>query len=1065
MATCLLDKMKLQSNVDRVKVIWIIGILLIQTSSLKSQNQEVPTQLPNRLSGAAIALPNDPVVKALALDATLRSIAYVTEDWLIAVGDRGTILSTRDAGRSWQLVTSPTSVNLQDVQFVGQTGLAVGGWIGKESGISYAAILKSTDGGSTWEILPAERLPRLTGLMIRPDRLLCWGDYSPELRSSVFQSLDGGLSWQSTAADLGLVTAAAVSASGKLAVVSGHGQIAIEPQAIRQQVSKTTESLQAVTEVGAGWLVAGQNGRLIHSPDGQVWSDVRLPIDDTARQLCCWNTMARQGSHVWIGGSPGSLLLHSADEGVTWQVLPTGQNQNLNKICFVDHQRGWAVGSAGIILATRDGGQSWYHLRRQPSRCSLLTIAESPESTAWLALASTIWDERRCCASVSLTSQSPLIASRSSTSQPVMTAQAATQLGAAEHELCDISQGDLDAAVLRLALRIACWRPDVVLTFNNKSSGNSSSNVDRTTVMAAVSLANDDRFSSLVSSLHVDPWRVGKLVSEMSSAPAPTTAASSGKTQYSEQSQRVLRETGMALWDTLLGLPIQDQLQSQQLNMRTLWSASQNRSSQTKLLGGVADYPETRLVSQLRSMGNYQLVMGRAHRERIADQLILNRQELQQSERWQSECRFYCQSLPARETNEAIQRLVDGLLQHQQWQRGIWVLEQAITANPQEDLAYWANLQLFQLSGSLELAHWMRSDKALSVSKTPTTNPKSLERSGSGHVTTAIYEDDRTSSPFVEASESKPSRLPVRNSRSEVVVASAEQPLENLPELHPDNQQDPTNALLTSQRWLKQAESVFRRYPKLRSQPSVIMQLASHLNHANHPVSHQSVLSELADQPELNGWCQAARQEIGWLQGHRNQLPWLASATIAQTAPELDGQLAEPVWQTNKLIQLSGSQPSAFIDTEIRFAYDNDFLYLGIWCAREENQQPLASAKQPTHDADLRVLDHIELTLDIDRDYVTAYQFAVAENGLTSDRCMNLVGFNPKWYRCVANSNTHWCAEIAIPLDSLTSEIPPSGDAWAISVRRVQPGSKPNNWPTKFDQGQASSPSGLLIFE
>jgi photosystem II stability/assembly factor-like uncharacterized protein len=1058
--------MKPQLHNLPVQVLWITGLLLCQASHLSAQNPAVQAQTANHSSGGTIALPNDPVVKALAQDATLRSIAYVTEDRLVAVGDRGTILSTHDAGRNWQLVASPTSVNLQDVQFVGQTGLAVGGWIGKESGISCAAILKSNDGGNTWEILTAERLPRLTGLMIQPDRWLCWGDYSPELRSSVFQSRDGGLSWQSAAGGLSQVNGATTSAAGQLAVVNGRGQMAIEPKSIPQQVSSRHEPLRAITAIGAGWLAAGHNGRLVHSLDGWLWSDVMLPIDRTARQFCCWNTIARHGEHIWVGGSPGSLILHSADKGVSWQVLPTGQNHNLNKLVFVDHKRGWAVGAAGIILATRDGGRSWYHQRHQPGRCALLTIAQSPESTAWLGLASTIWDQRRSCAAISLTSQPTYMESRSSTSRPNMATQAITQLGAAEHDLCDLSQDDLDTAIFRLALKIACWRPDVVLTFHSASGNKSISNAERTTVMAAVSLASDDRFQSMVSSLHVRPWRVGKLVTEVSTAPALSATASSGSGQYSEQAQRVMRETGLALWDTLLGLPSEDRLQAQRLNMRTLWSVSQNRSSQTDLLGGVADYPETRLTSQLKSMGNYQLVMGRAHRDRIAEQLIIDRPELQHSESWQNECRFYCQSLPVRESSDAISRLVNGLLQHQQWHRGIWVLEQAIAAYPREDLALWANLQLLQLLGSAELEHWRPADKASFETNLPTIKQASHEGSGSGQVATALYEDDRTSSPFVESSESRPTRQPSRSSGTEVVVASAQQPLEDSSKLDQDARYDPTRSTgQRSRHWLKRAESAFRQYPTLRSQPSVIMQLAAHLNNANHHVSHQSVLTELVDQPGLDGWHQAARQEMTLLQGQASQLPWLARATVTQAAPVLDGQLAEPLWQANQMIQLSGAESSAKIDPEIRWAYDNDFLYLAIWCPREDNQPSKASATQRTHDADLQLLDHVEVSLDIDRDYATAYQFAVAENGLTSDRCMNLSGYNPKWYRCVAQSDTHWCAEIAIPLESLTGEIPRAGQVWAISARRVRQGKMQQNWPQKLSSGPISSPCGLLVFE
>jgi photosystem II stability/assembly factor-like uncharacterized protein len=43
----------------------------------------------------------------------------------------------------------------------------------------------------------------------------------------------------------------------------------------------------------------------------------------------------------------------------TWQVLARATDQNLHKLSFVDDLTGWAVGDAGTILVTRDGGHHW----------------------------------------------------------------------------------------------------------------------------------------------------------------------------------------------------------------------------------------------------------------------------------------------------------------------------------------------------------------------------------------------------------------------------------------------------------------------------------------------------------------------------------------------------------------------------------------------------------------------------------------------------------------------------------------------------------------------------------
>jgi hypothetical protein len=71
--------------------------------------------------------------------------------------------------------------------------------------------------------------------------------------------------------------------------------------------------------------------------------------------------------------------LHSADGGQTWDAYDTGQPLPLRAVTFLDEYRGWAVGSLGTILATRDGGRSWAVQRRGGDRTGWLCIASQIE--------------------------------------------------------------------------------------------------------------------------------------------------------------------------------------------------------------------------------------------------------------------------------------------------------------------------------------------------------------------------------------------------------------------------------------------------------------------------------------------------------------------------------------------------------------------------------------------------------------------------------------------------------------------------------------------------------------
>jgi photosystem II stability/assembly factor-like uncharacterized protein len=54
------------------------------------------------------------------------------------------------------------------------------------------------------------------------------------------------------------------------------------------------------------------------------------------------------------------LIAISADSGLTWKTVPSGVSATLTGVSFApDSPHGWAVGHDAVILATRDGGQTW----------------------------------------------------------------------------------------------------------------------------------------------------------------------------------------------------------------------------------------------------------------------------------------------------------------------------------------------------------------------------------------------------------------------------------------------------------------------------------------------------------------------------------------------------------------------------------------------------------------------------------------------------------------------------------------------------------------------------------
>lgn len=68
--------------------------------------------------------------------------------------------------------------------------------------------------------------------------------------------------------------------------------------------------------------------------------------------------ITRAGERIISVGDRGHIL-HSSDEGQSWQLAATPTRQMLTAVHFADASHGWAVGHDAVILHSRDGGLSW----------------------------------------------------------------------------------------------------------------------------------------------------------------------------------------------------------------------------------------------------------------------------------------------------------------------------------------------------------------------------------------------------------------------------------------------------------------------------------------------------------------------------------------------------------------------------------------------------------------------------------------------------------------------------------------------------------------------------------
>ncbi len=1019
-------------------------------------------------TNASIAAPNDALVALGRNDASLNDLAVITEDRLAAVGDRGMILVSTNSGRSWEAVECPTTANLQGIQFSPLGfGLIVGGWIGGDTRSSHAVVLRTLDGGKKWSLLSTPELPRLIGVRVRNNRCIAWGDYSPTWRTSVFESEDGGLSWRGLPLSLGHATAAGIAESGQIAVVDqlGRGYVddtnATDSAGVREptpkQLAAPNRPLRSLHHTGQRWLACGAGGEFIWSNDGLQWSDVELPLSPAARRLCHWQDIEQIGNQLWICGRPGSILLHSDDQGSTWRAQRTAQTLPLSSMCFVDSNRGWATGPMGLILATRDGGQTWYAQRQKASRLGLLSVSTSASDIPWSALVAAAWDEQVATAASVFQSSEPIDQAGFMPTNNCVLMSVAPQVGLSSCETMLEPFISPEQLVEQLTVELLSWRPDVLLVnetvahrhqMPNEHNHNLSLANSAGTVLQRCAAPS----SIMTEELQLAPWRVSKLVHT-----CPSEAG-----QYTEQSSRVLRKPGIAIADCLLPLSTTDRQRAANLSMRTMWSGSQSKSASTSLLGAIAPAPETDRHVAIKNVGNYQLIMGRLARAQSLLRLAQTPTVDGTLDQWSSDLDFVLSSVPARETAPLLKQLAQQLNLALHWEKRRVVYERLMNNSHDAEAADWGRLEILQLERSEERNAWERN------ANSPTSRVRQLNKetslpSSPTTIDLATQVEPWNASPFgISIPRSQP-----LSDQSLVVPASAEIPVEA-------TRAGVTLGTRGLNTWRQFLQRTSHQSPALLMRPDNQLLLFSHGRSLAVDLpglkSGVAQLDHLLHAPQLVGWSQMAAQELAIATSRTSQLRWKIDAAASSQPPLLDGRLDDVCWNgmpSMLLKTLDDAQVDAapLPDTKLCWAYDQTYLYICISSPHLPGISPPSVVQQRGYDADLSQVDHVHLLLDSDRDYCTAIELAIAADGRTFDRCCGEAQYNPKWHVCVQSTADSWTAEVAIAFKELTTRTNLSGDAWAVSARRLHPTGVSQSWSQLRSHQPYLHASGLLIFQ
>jgi photosystem II stability/assembly factor-like uncharacterized protein len=280
---------------------------------------------------------------------------------LVAVGERGTILLSDDAGKTWRQVTTPVQVSLVAVQFVNaNTGWAVG---------NLGVVLHTTDGGETWSkqldgiqaadivakaaSTPEEQTAAQHLVNDGPDKPFLDLYFQDELNgyiigayNLIFKTTDGGKSWQSWQKHV------------------------TNPKGLH---------LYGLRPAGGTLFLVGEQGILFRSTDhGETFKPIDSPYKGSFFGL-----VASKSGQIVIYGLRGNAFW-SGNQGRTWKKIDTRLEVTFADGIELSDGSLALVSQAGDVLISHNHGQDFQLLPGQ-AHLPIAAIGQANDGSLILA--------------------------------------------------------------------------------------------------------------------------------------------------------------------------------------------------------------------------------------------------------------------------------------------------------------------------------------------------------------------------------------------------------------------------------------------------------------------------------------------------------------------------------------------------------------------------------------------------------------------------------------------------------------------------------------------------------
>ena len=260
------------------------------------------------------------------------------------------------------LYQEPQGVRLNKVYFLNDSvGYAVGG-------VRYSAdlMLKTTDGGKTWDSIPQ---PDLSKSIYGIDFLTPEKGFASCLDGKILSTTDGGNSWQMLQMGRWFHLYSVDYYSDTLALTVGgdgyaYGMIhRFGAAGFWQPIDTFPFALKDVQIVSPTVAYACGYGAILKTEDsGFTWQYTSAENDFFSAIHFLTPDLG------YAVGRTGTIL-KTQNGGTTWEKLRNGntlfkERLRFNDVLFLDAQNGYIVGDNGLFCKTTDGGKTWVNIEK-----------------------------------------------------------------------------------------------------------------------------------------------------------------------------------------------------------------------------------------------------------------------------------------------------------------------------------------------------------------------------------------------------------------------------------------------------------------------------------------------------------------------------------------------------------------------------------------------------------------------------------------------------------------------------------------------------------------------------